>query len=186
MLNHITLKGPLLFPRHTEEEPVSHQEVDCFILTKLCLGAFFWNNHFWLTRKAGKLWEVEFYRGCQSQKRRQDVSNLEGFEGLQVPQKTLGVKNSQPSRGCLALCSTEPWINCSAIHSCCPMALVFLLSTLWMTPKACADTQVPHSSSPALVLECVKAIRYSALHFKTFWSQRFTTEKVYFRSSLLT
>lgn len=110
MLNRVTLKGPLPFPRNTQKAPVNHQEVDCFILTELCLGAFFWNNHFWLMCKAGKLWEVEFYRGCQSRKRWQDVSNLEGFEGLQVPVKTLGVKNSQPLRGCLALCNTEPWI----------------------------------------------------------------------------
>lgn len=62
MLNHVTLKGPL-------KVPGSHQEVDCFILTKLCLHELFWNNHFWLMCKAGKLREVEFYKVCQSQKR---------------------------------------------------------------------------------------------------------------------
>lgn len=99
--NHVTLKGPL--PRHTQKVPGSHQEADCFILAELCLGEFFWNNHFWLMCKAGKLREEEFSKYCQSQKRWQ------GFEGLQMQERTLGMKNSQLLSGCLALCSTETW-----------------------------------------------------------------------------
>lgn len=69
MLNHLTVKGTLPFPRHTQKASVSCQAVDCFPLTILCLGAFFWNNPFRLTCKAGKLSEVEFDRDCQYQKK---------------------------------------------------------------------------------------------------------------------
>lgn len=104
MLNCVTRKGPL--PRHTEKVPGSHQEVDCFILTELCLGAFFWNNHFWLMCKAGKLRENFTRNFTRSANPRRDDEDLKTFKCKKGPRK--GVKNSQPSSGCLALCSTEP------------------------------------------------------------------------------
>lgn len=105
--------------RQTQKVPGSHQEADCFILTELCLGEFFWSNHFWLMCKAGKLRDEEFYKVCQSQKRPQ------GFEGLHVQERTLGVKNSQSLSGCLALCSTEIWI--AVLHT-------VVVQWIWYSP----------------------------------------------------
>lgn len=82
------------------------------------------------------------------------------------------------------LSTLQYWdMNCSVSHSCCPVDLVFPLSTLWMIPKACVDTQVPHSFSSALVWKGPSGFHFL---FKTFWNQKFPTEKVHFRSSLLT
>lgn len=65
------------------------------------------------------------------------------------------------------LSTVQNWdMNCSASHSCCPVDLVFPLSSLWMIPKACVDTQVPHSFSPALILKSEKAVMASISYLR--------------------
>lgn len=156
MLNHVTLKGPL--PRHALKLPGSHQEVDCFIFTKLCLGEFFWNNHFWLMCKVGKLRDgilqglpisEEMTRIWRPSCARKDIESEE-FSAIKWVLSTM-----------------QYWdMNLSVSHSCCPVDLVFPLSTLWMIPKVCVDTQVPHSFSPALALESGKAIVVSTSYLR--------------------